>query len=112
MNYRSGELDQRITFQKRSSVPDGMGGSTTTWVNVGTLDTVWAHVRAKSGREVTEFDRVNAQASQLFVIRKRNDILESYRILWDGEAFNIRHIPKPKTRAMYMEIEAERGVAQ
>ena len=112
MTYRTGELDQRITFQERQSVPDGMGGSADTWVNLTSIPTVWAHVRAKGGREVTQYDRVNAEASYLFVIRNRSDILESYRILWDGEPFNIITTKKPKGRSFYMEIDGERGVPQ
>lgn len=112
MTYRAGELDQRITFQERQSVSDGMGGSTDAWVNISALSSVWAHARPKSGREVTQYDRVNAETGYLFVIRNRSDLLESYRILWDDEPFNIKAIPKPKGRALYMEIEAERGVPQ
>jgi len=112
MTYRAGELDQRITFQERQSVPDGMGGSTDTWVNIPTLSSVWAHMRPKSGREVTQYDRVNAETSYLCVIRYRSDILEKYRILWDGESFNIRTILKPKSRALYLEMDCERGAPQ
>ena len=112
MNYRAGELDQRITFQKRQSVSDGMGGSTDTWVNITTLSSVWAHVRPKSGKENTNYDRVNAEASYIFVIRNRSDILASYRILWDNEPFNISAVLKPKGRSLYLEIDGERGVPQ
>lgn len=112
MTYRAGELDQRITFQERQSVPDGFGGSIDTWVDIASLSSVWAHVRPLSGREVTEYDRVNAETKYLFVIRNRSDLLEKYRILWDGEPFNISTIKKPKSRALYIEIEGERGVPQ
>jgi SPP1 family predicted phage head-tail adaptor len=112
MNYRTGELDQRITFQKRQRVSDGMGGSTDTWVNITTLSSVWAHVRPKSGKENKDFQRVNAEASYIFVVRNRSDILASYRIVWDGEPFNISAVLKPKSRSLYMEIDGERGVPQ
>lgn len=112
MNFRTGELDQRITFQKRLKVPDNMGGYSFTWTDINTLSSVWAHARPKNGREVAQFDRVDAEASYLFVIRNRSDIQEDYRIVWDGEFFNIRHILKPKSRDLYMQIDAERGVAQ
>ena len=112
MTYRAGELDQRITFQLRQSVPDNMGGNTDTWVDIALTPTVWAHVRTKGGREVTQYDRVNAESGNMFVIRNRQDILESYRIVWDGEPFNIVSIPKPKSRSLYIEINAERGVPQ
>jgi SPP1 family predicted phage head-tail adaptor len=112
MTFRTGELDQRITFQERISVSDGMGGSVDTWTDIATLSSVWAHVRPKSGREVTEYDRVNAEAGYLFVIRNRSDILDSYRIMWDGLPFNIKARKQPKTRALYLEIDGERGAPQ
>jgi SPP1 family predicted phage head-tail adaptor len=111
MTYRAGELDQRITFQERVSTPDGMGGSSFTWADIANLSSVWAHVRPKSGREVTQYDRVNAEAGYLFVVRNRSDIKPSYRIEWQGELFNIRVISQPKGRALYLEIEGDRGVA-
>lgn len=111
MTYRAGELDQRITFQELIKTPDGLGGNTHTWSTVQGSDT-WALVRSKNGREVTEFDRVNAEAGYLFVIRNRQDIQDSYRIMWDCEPFNIRVRRQPKKRALYLEIDAERGVAQ
>lgn len=111
MTYRAGELDQRITFQERVKTSDGMGGYSFTWTNISTLSSVWAHARPRNGREREQFDRVNAEASYLFVVRNRSDIKEDYRIVWDGELFNIRYISKPKTRALYLEIEGERGVA-
>lgn len=112
MTYRVGELDQRITFQERQSVSDGIGGSVDTWVDIASLSSVWAQVRPKSGREVTEYDRVNAETSYTFIIRNRSDLLERYRIVWDGEPFNILAIPKPKSRALYLSIDAQRGVPQ
>ena len=112
MTYRAGELDQRITFQERQRVPDGMGGTVDIWADISTLSSVWAHVRPMNGREVTEYDRVNAEAGYLFVIRNRSDIKDSYRILWDGVAFNIRVRKQPKKRALYLEIEGARGEPQ
>jgi head-tail adaptor len=58
------------------------------------------------------FDRVNASAMYLFVIRYRTDVEESDRILWKGEFYNIRYIAQGTGRALYLEIDAERGVAQ
>lgn len=111
MTYRTGELDQRIEFQEKVSTPDGLGGSTFTWATI-TNGGAWALARPKSGREVTDYDRVNAEASYLFVVRNRQDVKDSNRILWDGIPYNIRVRKQPKTRALYLEIDGERGVAQ
>lgn len=109
MAFRPGELDQYIKIQRESKVSDGYGGSTISWVDYMDL---WAHVRPLSGREVTDFNRVNAEARYLFVVRYPSDIQDNDRIEWDGEYFNIRVRKQPKGRDLYMQIEAERGVAQ
>lgn len=109
MTYRAGELDQRITFQERIKTADGMGGYSYTWEEIPTLSVVSAHARPRSGREREQFDRVNAESSYLFVVRNRSDILESYRIIWNLQPFNIRYIAQQKSRALYLEIEAEQG---
>lgn len=108
MTYRVGELDQRVKILRQQLTPDGMGGNSLSWVDLGE---VWAHVRPKGGREVTEFDRVNGQASYLFVVRNGLDIKDSDTLEWDGVPFNISVRKQPKKRALYMEIEADRGKA-
>jgi SPP1 family predicted phage head-tail adaptor len=109
MAYRPGELDQRIIIERETLTPDGMGGDTSEWDEHLTR---WALVRPASGGEKTEHDTVNANAKYMFVIRYPADVKDDDRILWDGDYYNIRLRNKPKTRGMYMAIEAERGVAQ
>ena len=109
MTFRPGELDKRITLRRESLTPDGQGGNHLT---VADYDTVWAHVRPLSGREREQFDRVNAEASYLFVIRNRQDIRENDRVLWEGVEYNIRLIKGRAGRPLYLEIIGDRGVAQ
>ena len=109
MSFRPGELDQRIVIERFANVSDGMGGNTVTW---STQFTLWALVRPLSGRENTDFERVQGEASYLFVVRYPIDILDADRILWEGDYYNIRVRKQPKGRDLYMQIEAERGVAQ
>lgn len=107
--YDPGELDQRISFITDSAVSDGQGGRTLT---PSTVATVWAKVKSKSGSEKTNFDRVNAVATYIFVTHYRSDITENMRISWNGVEYNIRYIPKLGGRKLYSEFEAERGVSQ
>jgi len=109
MAYRVDELDQRITFQRQTLTSDGQGGATKSWA---TLATVWALARARSGTEVAKMARVEATALYLFVVRYRADLRESDRIVWGGVNFNIRAINGNSARRLYLEIDAERGVAQ
>ena len=111
MAFRPGELDQRITIKRKTRTPDGIGGQSFTWSDVST---VWALVRPAGGRESEDFDRLNAPARYLFVVRYPTPAVfrDEDAIEWDGELYNIRVLKRPKGRSLYMQIEAERGVAQ
>jgi SPP1 family predicted phage head-tail adaptor len=108
MTYRAGELDQRAIVQRKQRVEDGLGGDVVTLVDVGEY---WCHVRPSSGREVTQFDRVNAETGYLFVFRNGLDVNAEDTLFWQGESFNIKAIRLPKGRSLYVEINAETGVA-
>lgn len=109
MQYHAGELDKRITFKRETLTPDGIGGHT---VNLSDIATVWALARPMSGREIERYDQLNATALYLFVVRNRQDVKEDDRIIWDGEEYNIRFLKSRGGRSLYLEIVAERGVAQ
>lgn len=104
-----GKLDQRITLQAQTATPDGIGGVTQGWVTIGT---VWARAGAVRASEAMAEGRMNAEAQVRFTIRARGDLTERHRIIWRGVAYNIRGIPLPQTRALYMDVIADRGVAQ
>ena len=104
-----GQLDQRITLEQESRVPDDQGGAVSTWA---TLATVWAEVRPLSGRERAELASVQAPATYRFRIRRRADVTDTMRIGWNGGTYNIRFIADAGGRELYMTIDAERGVAQ
>lgn len=105
---RPGKLDQRIEFFELVKTDDGYGGSNTAPQSVGEA---WAEVRPMSVREREEFQRVNAEAGYVFVVRNRQDLKESYYLEWDGVPYNIRGLKQKSKRALYLEIVAERGVA-
>jgi SPP1 family predicted phage head-tail adaptor len=107
--YRPGELDQLITVQRETLTDDGMGGQEIALTNVAT--DIWAKARPLSGKEYDRHDKLNASAMYLFVIRARDDLNESDRIIWNGNTYNIRSILPRGSRSLYLEIDAERGVA-
>lgn len=51
-------LNRKLTLESAVQVPDGAGGYSTTWAAVGSL---WADIRAGSGREVAGIE-VNLSA--------------------------------------------------
>lgn len=108
MTFRPGELDQRVTVSRKVMTVDTMGGYTKTWSVLGDF---WAHVRPLSGNESAKYDSVQAEARYLFVFRNGIDIQDDDLLTWQTESFNIRVRRQPKNRALYLEVEAERGVA-
>ncbi len=109
MTYRPGELDQQIDLLSNDNADDDMGGSAANWTAYA--EKVWAKARALSGKELERYDQVNATAMVTFVIRYRGDIKPEHAIRWMGDLYNIRYVPPLSGRAMYMAIEAEKGVA-
>tara|TARA_Y100000310_G_scaffold142034_1_gene141491 strand:- start:1635 stop:1961 length:327 start_codon:yes stop_codon:yes gene_type:complete len=107
--YRPDELDQRIEFFAETRTSDGMGGSSVSWVSKGSS---WAKAKPLSGKEVERYDQLEASNNYKFVVRNRQDLTESDKITWNGTDYNIRSIPDLGKRVLYLEILAERGVAQ
>jgi len=105
-----GKMDQRITLQRATETPDGLGGSVRGWANLATNPSPWAAVTAKAGRESMTEGRMSATYIVLFTIYNRDDLSEVDRIVWGGEAYNIRNIRREGGRKLHLVIEAERGV--
>lgn len=103
-----GTLDNRITIQSETRTADDYGGAALAWTDVAT---VWANVRPLTGREHGNMGAVEAPAVYRFTIRRRGGLTEGMRISWNSQAFNVRVIADPGARALYMTIDAERGVA-
>lgn len=108
MSYQAGELDQLITIRREVRVPDGMGGSKLEWRDVAE---VWAKVRPMSGRERLAAGQVEASANYLVVIYAGPAVLAKDIIVWDGKELNVRFPKRRGSRSLFLEIEAEMGVA-
>lgn len=106
-----GKMDQRITLQRATETPDGVGGTVRGWSNLAVNACPWAAVTAKAGRESMLEGRTAATYIVLFTIYNRHDLSELDRILWNGEAYNIRNLRREGSRKLHLVIEAERGVA-
>ena len=106
-----GQMDQRITLQRLADTPDGGGGLVRTWGDVATNACPWASVRAKAGKEGLGEGRTNATYVVVFTIYNRADLSEKDRLVWNGENYNIRGILRTGDRKLFLQIEAERGVA-
>jgi head-tail adaptor len=111
-----GQLDQLITFEVATIVPDGYGGGETQWTAQAQA---WASVKPVSAREG---ERQGAErASTIYMIELYGGglelVTEASRIRWMATAWNdltlnIREIRRPPYRTMMMTIIAETGVTQ
>ncbi len=103
-----GALDQRIRIEAQTTAADGYGGTTLAWSLVAE---VWAMVRPVSGRERVAAAEIEAPAMYRFTIRRLSGLGEALRVVWNGQAYNVRFIADLGPRAMYVTLDAERGVA-
>jgi head-tail adaptor len=104
----AGRMDQPITIERRAMTPALGGGYDETWT---TWKSVWAAVKAKSGREGMEEGRVNATFIVVFEIYTLAGLQDADRIVWQGVRYNIRGIVSGGPERLTMKVEAERGVA-
>ena len=88
-----GELNQRITFQARTAGQDAMGQASGAWANVATDPEVWAKSANVSSRDIAAAGMHAAGLDAKFIIRHRDDVLPTWRVLWRGVAFAIVGYP-------------------
>ena len=100
----AGQLDQRIELQRLTRTDDGYGGYVETWT---TYASVWANVRPLSGRERYQAQQTQANANYRITIRYRSDVLDADRIVWRGQALNIRFRADGGPREQWLPIDAE-----
>lgn len=112
MPYSPGELRERVTLRRTTETQDEYGTLVRTPTDIGPF---WALVRPMTGREREAAQQLEARADYLFVFRygvhQEHTITEADTLVWRGAEYNIRFIKDRGPRALYLEIEAERGVA-
>lgn len=86
---KSGKLTESITIEQASTGVNDYGTPIETW-------TPWAYLRAERIDQTTEeFMRsagVSDETAVVFRVRFLDGISNADRVIWQGEAFNIRQI--------------------
>jgi len=106
--YTPGMLRHTVTIQRKQTAPDGAGGFSVQWVD---LHTIKAHMRAVSGNERLQFERLQANVRVRMICRYLADIREADRVIFEGKAHQIRYIDDVEYRKRWLEIDLEEGVA-
>lgn len=101
-------LDQIITIKRKEQTQNERGALVTTLTQVAQA---YAKVRPLRGVERDQGTQVEAPANYRFHIHYRSDLLDDDVIEWQGREYNIRFIADEGPGAIYLMIEAERGVA-
>ncbi|UEM08068.1 phage head closure protein (plasmid) [Skermanella rosea] len=82
----AGELRHRITIQAKMRTPDGIGGGTLAWSEVGKA---WASIMPYRGLEVWRSMQTETPVSHKIRMRHRNDVTTRNRILFGTRVFDI-----------------------
>lgn len=98
---RIGDLNKRITLQSKTSVADGMGGTTDAFADVCT---VWAAIWPTSAREQVEANQTVMTISHRVRIRYRSDIKASWKIKFGERYFAIVSIINPSERNQMLDL--------
>jgi SPP1 family predicted phage head-tail adaptor len=99
---RAGKMDSVITVQRFTSVIDEGGGSVQTWTD---LVTVRAQIIQASTEEFIRSYGATDDTIMIFRTRWIDDIITADRVIYDGEAFNIKEL-KPIGRQRGLDIRA------
>ena len=101
-------LDQFIEIKRKTQVQQ-LDGSLQTVFTL--ISTEFARVAPIRGAERNASTQTEAPANYRFHIHQRTDLLEDDVIAWEGQMYNIRFISSEGPGAIYLMLEAERGVA-
>lgn len=83
---RAGQLRHRLTLQQPNPTLDSRHEPSDTWADVAT---VWADVRAPSGRELEIAKQLHGLITQVVTIRYRDGITADKRFRWGARTLNI-----------------------
>lgn len=104
-----GDLRHKVSLQRKSLTSDGVGGSVVAWTEYATP---YAKIKPKSGGEKIYLNRLNASGLSTVVMRYRDDVQESDKLVFRGDEYQIRSVINVEERDRYTELTIERGVAQ
>jgi SPP1 family predicted phage head-tail adaptor len=104
MNYRAGDLDQRLVFEARRLDQDDMGG----YRELNQPSYIcWGHVRRTSAKEALKHQAIGLLITCVFVIRNTPRIHEYNTVKHNGLRYNIVGKPTLNPRDEFVELDAE-----
>lgn len=90
MRMHVGQLDQRLTLQRRNEGVDVLGQPSGGWQ---TIATVWGKARPLRSRELFAAGSIQNVSDVEFTINYRTDVQSTWRVLWRGVPHDITGQP-------------------
>jgi SPP1 family predicted phage head-tail adaptor len=109
LNISIADLRTCITFQVPTITRDAGGAQVATWANVGTTPTMWARWINAHGQEAVTSDALQLVQRATVTVRHRTDIVPTWRVLKDGEAWQILSVDAVQDRNRWVEMIVERS---
>lgn len=100
---RVGDLDQQIQLQQNTQVNDA-GDLQSQWT---TTATVWGKVISQRGSEAFQASRNNATEAIRVQMRYRADVTTDWRLIWQGQNYNITAVDRSQRRLGELWVTAE-----
>lgn len=107
----AGSRDERVTFQRYGSTPDGAGGTTQAWADHIAR---WCEVKPLSGGERAAAQQTESPRNYRLMVPNDSGtrgLTTADRIAWEGITMQIRFIAYPGKGDLEFRIDAEAGVA-
>ena len=98
------ELNQRVTLEQETLVPDGAGGYLATW-NV--IASIWASIEPLTGSDVFGPDATESRVRYHVTIRRRGDVIAGMRIRKGSRAFLIRAVLDEGAQSQFLNLLTE-----
>lgn len=101
-----GDYRHVVTFQTPTSVPDGDGGMTETWADLGSPWNVAIAPATVRDLERQAGATIIATATHIVRGRYRSDVTVDARMVFDGRIFQIMGVANPLERKLEMTLFA------
>ncbi len=99
----SGDYDEIVQLQSKQEINEG-GNLTVGYV---TVDSPWAKIISQRGQESLEAARQNARQTIRVKLRHRDDVRIDWRLVWDGQNWNIKYIDNSERRKGHLWLTCE-----
>ena len=103
------QMKRRVTIQSSSTLSDGQGGVTESWVDG---DTVYASVEPVKGYERFQASQMQTPVTHKIVMRYRADVTTGSRLKFGTRVFWVKEALNLEEQNRFLEIRAIERVAE